>query len=124
INWGPASVKLDDVINTPGFAADPFPVYPQLQDEDPVQWSAQWSCWVVTRYDDVRACLQDARRFSNVGRITGLFQRNFDAAQLAQLKPLIDHYSHGLINIDPPRAYPDPAAPPRRVSPLDDRSLP
>lgn len=95
-------MKLDDVINTPGFAADPFPVYRRLQDEDPVQWSDKWNCWVVTRYDDVRACLQDARRFSNVGRITGLFQRNFDSAQLAQLRPLIDHYSHGLINIDPP----------------------
>ncbi len=95
-------MKLDDVIHTPAFAADPFPVYRELRETDPVQWSEVWNCWVVTRYDDVRTCLQDARRFSNVGRITGLFQRNFDAAQLAQLKPLIDHYSHGLINIDPP----------------------
>lgn len=95
-------MKLDDVIHTPDFAADPFPVYRELQDCDPVQWSAIWNCWVVTRYDDVRTCLQDAKRFSNVGRITGLFHRHFDAGQLAELKPLIDHYSHGLINIDPP----------------------
>lgn len=95
-------MKLDDVIHTPEFAADPFPVYRQLRETDPVQWSATWNCWVVTRYDDVRTCLQDAKRFSNVGRITGLFQRNFDSAQLTQLQPLIDHYSHGLINIDPP----------------------
>lgn len=95
-------MKLDDVINTPGFAADPFPIYRRLQDEDPVQWSEKWNCWVVTRYDDVRTCLQDAKRFSNVGRITGLFHRLFSADQLAQLQPLIDHYAHGLINIDPP----------------------
>lgn len=95
-------MKLDDVINTPGFAADPFPVYRLLQDEDPVQWSEKWNCWVVTRYDDVRTCLQDAKRFSNVGHITGLFHRLFSADQLAQLQPLIDHYAHGLINIDPP----------------------
>jgi len=95
-------MKLDDVIHTPGFAADPFPVYRELQDTDPVQWSDIWNCWVVTRYDDVRTCLQDAKRFSNVGRITGLFHRLFDPGQLAQLKPLIDHYSHGLFNIDPP----------------------
>lgn len=95
-------MKLDDVIHTRGFAADPFPVYRALQETDPVQWSDTWNCWVVTRYDDVRNCLQDAKRFSNVGRITGLFHRHFDAAQLTALKPLIDHYSHGLINIDPP----------------------
>ena len=95
-------MKLDDLISTPEFAADPYPVYQQLRENDPVQWSVVWNCWVVTRYDDVRTCLQDAKRFSNVGRITGLFQRNFDAAQLTQLQPLIDHYSHGLINIDPP----------------------
>ncbi len=95
-------MKLDDVINTPEFAADPFPVYRTLQEQEPVQWSKVWNCWVVTRYDDVRLCLQDAKRFSNVGRITGLFHQHFDAAQLADLKPLIDHYSHGLINIDPP----------------------
>jgi pimeloyl-[acyl-carrier protein] synthase len=95
-------MKLDDVISTPGFAADPFPVYRELRETDPVQWSDTWNCWVVTRYDDVRTCLQDAKRFSNVGRITGLFHRHFDTAQLAGLKPLIDHYSHGLINIDPP----------------------
>jgi pimeloyl-[acyl-carrier protein] synthase len=73
-----------------------------LQETDPVQWSESWNCWVVTRYDDVRTCLQDAKRFSNVGRITGLFHRHFDAGQLAELKPIINHYSHGLINIDPP----------------------
>lgn len=95
-------MKLDDVINTPEFAADPFPVYRELQETDPVQWSESWNCWVVTRYDDVRTCLQDAKRFSNVGRITGLFHRHFDAGQLAELKPIINHYSHGLINIDPP----------------------
>ncbi len=95
-------MKLDDVIATPAFAADPFPAYRALQEHDPVQWSATWNCWVVTRYDDVRTCLQDAKRFSNVGRITGLLHRHFNATQLAALQPLVDHYSHGLINVDPP----------------------
>lgn len=95
-------LRLDDVIGTPEFAADPFPFYRELQTHAPVQWSERWNCWVVTRYDDVRTCLQDAKRFSNVGRITGLFRKHFDATQLAALQPLIDHYSHGLINVDPP----------------------
>ncbi len=95
-------MKLDDVLHTEEFAADPFPFYRELQEGEPVQWSEQWHCWVVTRYDDVRDCLQDFRRFSNVGRVTGLFHRLFDAEQRAILRPLIDHYSHGLINVDPP----------------------
>lgn len=96
------SLKLDDVIDSPAFAADPFPYYRELQASDPVQWSRRWNCWVVTRYEEVRTCLQDFRRFSNVGRITGLFHRHFDAAQLAALQPLVAHYSQGLINVDPP----------------------
>lgn len=96
------SLKLDDVIATAGFAADPYPYYRELQEHDPVQWSERWNCWVVTRYEDVRACLQDFHRFSNVGRITGLFHRQFDANQLAALQPLIAHYAQGLINVDPP----------------------
>ncbi len=95
-------LKLDDVIATPAFAADPYPHYRELQDHDPVQWSERWNCWIVTRYEDVRTCLQDFHRFSNVGRITGLFHRHFDAAQLAALQPLVAHYAQGLINVDPP----------------------
>lgn len=96
------SLKLDDVIGTREFAHDPFPVYRELQAHDPVQWSEAWNCWVITRYDEVRTCLQDSRRFSNVGRITGLLQEHLDAAQCAALEPLIAHYSQGLINVDPP----------------------
>ena len=95
-------MKLDDVVALPEFAANPFPYYREMQEAAPVQWSETWKCWVVTRYDDVRACLQDFKRFSNVGRITGLFRDHFDSEQLAELRPLIDHYTHGLINVDPP----------------------
>lgn len=95
-------MRLDDVLSSPEFAADPFPFYRELQECEPVQWSEQWHCWVVPRYDEVRDCLQDFRRFSNVGRVTGLFDRLFDADQRAVLRPLIGHYSHGLINVDPP----------------------
>ena len=96
------SLKLDDVIGTAEFASDPFPVYRELQTHDAVQWSSAWNCWVITRYEDVRTCLQDFKRFSNVGRITGLFDKHFDAAQRTALGPLIAHYSQGLINVDPP----------------------
>lgn len=100
--WTRPAMKLDDILATSEFAADPFPFYRALQEREPVQWSARWNCWVVTRYDEARDCLQDFRRFSNVGRVTGLFHRMFDAGQMAALQPLIEHYSYGLINVDPP----------------------
>lgn len=34
---------------------NPFPLYEQLQDEDPVHWSEPLRSWIITRYDDVRA---------------------------------------------------------------------
>jgi cytochrome P450 len=33
---------------------DPFALYAQLQDHDPVHWSPALKSWILTRYDDVR----------------------------------------------------------------------
>ena len=38
----------------PEVRRNPFPVYSQLQDDDPVHWSESRRSWVLTRYDDVR----------------------------------------------------------------------
>lgn len=94
--------SFDSCLADPAFAKDPFPLLARLRTECPVEWSEAWQCWVLSRYDDVREVLQDATRFSNRGRITGLFQKLYSGEQLAQIKPLIDHYTFGLINDDPP----------------------
>lgn len=95
-------LSFDQFLSDSRFAADPFPFFRRLREEQPVQWSERWKCWILTRYDNVREVLQDARRFSNRGRITGLFQNLYSQEQLACLKALIAHYTHGLINDDPP----------------------
>ncbi|MBB1090413.1 cytochrome P450 [Rhodopseudomonas palustris] len=38
----------------PKINADPFPVFAQLRESDPVHWSPVLKAWVITRYDDVR----------------------------------------------------------------------
>lgn len=38
----------------PEVRRNPFPVYSQLQDDDPVHWCESLRSWVLTRYDDVR----------------------------------------------------------------------
>jgi cytochrome P450 len=96
------SRSFHECLAAPGFAADPFPFLRVMREENPVQWSESGGCWVLTCYENVREVLQDARRFSNRGRITGLFNHLYTPAQLVELQPLISHYAHGLINVDPP----------------------
>jgi cytochrome P450 len=48
--------------------ADPYPTFRRLQTEDPVHWSEPLGGWVLTRYGDVRAALNDPRLSSD--RIT------------------------------------------------------
>ncbi|MBI4638198.1 MAG: cytochrome P450 [Candidatus Rokubacteria bacterium] len=52
----------------PEVLADPYPVFHQLQAEDPVHRSEILGGWVLTRYDDVKAALSDSRLSSD--RIT------------------------------------------------------
>lgn len=50
---------------TPEALANPYPVYDRLRREDPVHWSDELRCWVLTRYDDVVAALRDPRLSSD-----------------------------------------------------------
>jgi hypothetical protein len=48
----------------PEVHANPYPLYRQLREEDPVHWSELMEAWVLTRYDDVSRVLKDNERFS------------------------------------------------------------
>jgi cytochrome P450 len=50
---------------TPAFDADPFPAYRRLRDDFPAFWSQEAGMWVLSRYDDVLAALQDWRTYSS-----------------------------------------------------------
>lgn len=41
--------------------ADPYPLYRRMREADPVHWSPLLEAWVLTRYRDVVAVLQDSR---------------------------------------------------------------
>ena len=45
----------------PEVRANPYPLYHQLREEEPVHWSELMEAWVLTRYDDVSALLKDSR---------------------------------------------------------------
>jgi cytochrome P450 len=44
---------------------DPYPLYRQLQEEQPVFWSAQMDAWVITRHEDVDGALKNPALFSS-----------------------------------------------------------
>lgn len=57
--------RLDPRLDSPGFKANPYPIYARLRTESPVYRAkvAFWlpRIWIVTRYDDVVSVLKDSR---------------------------------------------------------------
>ena len=50
---------------SPRVTQDPYPVYRELRERDPVHRSRLMDTWLLTRYRDVDAVLRDHRQFSN-----------------------------------------------------------
>jgi cytochrome P450 PksS len=46
------------LLTDPAFLEDPYPVYRQMRQQDPVYWSDALGHWVLTRYDDVLAAVR------------------------------------------------------------------
>src|SRR5210317_1253253 len=72
----------------PSVMADPFSVYAQLREADPVHWSPSLKSWVVTRYTDVRDLLLSDDL--SVNRLTD-FYKSLPPAEAALLKDIV-HY--------------------------------
>jgi pimeloyl-[acyl-carrier protein] synthase len=93
---------FDHALATLEFQNNPYPFYARLRQEDPAHWCEPWGCWVLTRYQDILAVLQNPKTFSNRGRVTNLIQREYPSEFLSEIRPLLHHFSRGLINVDPP----------------------
>lgn len=50
---------------SPATDADPFPAYRTLRDDYPLFWCQEAGMWVLSRYDDILAALQDWRTYSS-----------------------------------------------------------
>ncbi len=81
---------------------DPYPIYRALQENGRVYFSPTWKCWVLSHYQDIAEVLLNPGVFSNRGRVTNVILREFPEQFLEQIKPLLHHYSRGVINLDPP----------------------
>jgi cytochrome P450 len=76
---------------------DPYPVYRRLRETDPVHWSDKFNAWIVTRYDEVAAGLNDLRLSSDrVALLRGL-------AGSPELDPFFTFLSNRMVFADPPK---------------------
>lgn len=96
------TLLIDDQLLSAEYVESPYETYDVLRSQAPVYWSARWSAWLVTRYDDVLDILRDHQHFSNRGRYTSYIGQ-LPTEQQRQLAALIEHYEHGgLVQSDPP----------------------
>ena len=101
---------------SPGFVADPYPLYHRLRERDPIHRSAFANQVVVSRYADVDRILRDHRTFGN--DFGGLTSSEGSLATRKKLKS-------SMLTLDPPdhtrlRAFVNRAFTPRQVAKMED----
>ena len=52
---------------------DPYPVYRELRDHEPVHWAPQSEVWCISRHEDVAAVLKSPETFSSAGSFDATF---------------------------------------------------
>ena len=73
-------------LTEPAFLEDPYPVYRQMRQQDPVYWSDALGHWVLTRYDDVLAATRNPALSSATTEVSVRAQlRGSDPALAADL---------------------------------------
>jgi hypothetical protein len=91
--WAAEAARFDIFKLDPRFVAYPYPTYARLRDESPVHRNADGS-FLLTRYDDVAAILRDPRMSSDKTR---------ELSPVYGASPLLEHYLHIMVFVDPPR---------------------
>ncbi|WP_371784952.1 4-nitrotryptophan synthase [Streptosporangium subroseum] len=69
-------------LSNPEIISDPYPVYADLADHDPVHWCAGLDGWALTRYADCAAALKDPR--FKAERMTEVLSTKFEGRALAK----------------------------------------
>ncbi|MBL8974959.1 MAG: cytochrome P450 [Myxococcales bacterium] len=94
---------IDELDNwlSPAMLADPYAIYQQLRERDPVHWNPQTHAWVLTRHADVAAALQD-RRLSSVPTAGPRFSRPLHPDEYASIGAVVPYLMMFMQGMDPP----------------------
>ena len=116
---------LDTLLASPGFVADPYPVFARLRAEAPVYWVDAWNCWLITRGADIDTTIRDTRRFKSSDRVTRVIEGT-PGFSFQRLGALHENFRVGMAQTDPPehsrvRGLVGSAFTPRRVESLRER---
>ncbi len=91
-----AKSHADDRLFGPEMLEDPFPVYRQLRETDPVHWDDTVRAWIVTRYADVSAVVKDRGLSSDrVSLARGRYAERY--------QPVFDLLSRIMLQTDDPQ---------------------
>lgn len=93
----------DDLDNwqSPAMLADPYAIFGQLRERDPVHWNTQTHCWVLTRHADVAAAIHD-NRLSSVPGGNLRFSRNITPEEMAHVGAVVPYLMLFMQGMDPP----------------------
>jgi cytochrome P450 len=113
---------LDELLESPGFVTDPYPIFARLREESPVHWVERWGCWLLTRAEDIETTIRDTRRFSSANRVTRVIER-MSGWETGAFAALHENFAVGMAQTDPPdhtrvRGLVSSAFTPRRVENL------
>jgi pimeloyl-[acyl-carrier protein] synthase len=63
---GPA-LDFEELLDGPGFYANPYAAFARLRKDAPVYWHRASRIWLITRYDDVETAFRSPQLFSSYG---------------------------------------------------------
>jgi cytochrome P450 len=83
---------------------NPYPVYTYLREHEPVHWNEIFSCFMLTRYDDVHMAFSDHRRFSSDIWSNGAetFIEAGITESIEYLRQILPFMAYNLQGMDPP----------------------
>lgn len=89
-------MKQTDNLTDPEVIDRPYEYFGRLRETEPVYWNETWGGWIVTRYEDVRRCLQDDEHLSVEVEADRLRDSSLDIPQTKEMFP------KWIIYLDPP----------------------
>ena len=120
--------ETDDLDNwlSPAMLDDPYAIFRQLRDQDPVHWNGLTNVWLLTRHADVAAAIQD-RRVGSTPSPEGRFARPLAPEEFGAVMAVVPYLMMFMQGMDPPahtrqRALVQQAFTPRTIERLRPRA--